>query len=799
MIHGQRDASISDARACPAGSHSPSQAPANHFYAPRSILCVVPCHERAFDLQRLLGDLSQLTVPKGVHFRALIIDNASRTPLTLDGASPALDASLHRLPTNTGGSGGFNAGLAQAIQSSDSPDDLLWLVDSDVRLEPETLSALVAALHESPDAVAAGSALVDPATNTIFELGGAIDRRTGEFIQPLPNPLPTAPIQVEYLAACSLLVRRWAAERAGLMCDIFLNADDIEWTMRLASQGRGPLLVVPASRARHPRPDRMRTLARYYAARNAFVAFAGAQAAGAKGIGMRTRAARAIRETMRAISMHLIGRPDLASLHLAGLRDAARNRTRGPMPTTTPKPSPDHAASRLPQPLRALAQTIANLEGPITLAPSLSQSTRDEIARAARWPVNTAPQNSPGLSALVRALWQCLSGTLPPNAVVSCRGKSDDWILARNVISVDESSATFVATDRTPLSLLTSVAITTLHGTWLAARLALRAVNRPIVAAPHARPKSPNQPLSLSIVIVSFNRADALETTLRALAALPLSTIDAPRQRPEIIVADNASTDQSADRVRALFPDVRLIALDTNTGIEAFNLGVRAAQGDLVLILDDDARPDATSLRAAIEKLESSPDLDAVALHPRHPATNLSEWPFAENSPPRDDFAFMGCGNLIRREAWLRVGGYEPAFFLYRNDTDLALKLLASHRTAVAPDRPPLLRGVHFNPAWVVWHDSPAASRKSRRWFDLATRNWIWLARRHAKGPTRWRAILLGWARAHQLAGRHASDHLAVLHGAFRGIFSPAPKLPTSVEPGAAHNAALRLLLTQRK
>lgn len=753
----------------------------------RTIHCIIPCFDRATDLRALLEDLSRVTRPTATHLHVLVLDNASPTPLTLSGASPTLDATLVRLPTNTGGSGGFNAGLAHAIQTSESPDDLLWLVDSDARLEPEALGALIAALDDAPDAVAAGSALFDPATNTIFELGGAIDRRTGEFIQPLPDPLPSTPIQVEYLAACSLLVRRWAAELAGLMCDVFLNADDVEWTMRLSAQGRGPLLAVPASRARHPRPDRMRTLARYYAARNAFVALSGETAIRTHRIGMRTRAARALRETMRAISMHFIGRPDLAALHLTGLRDAAKHQTRGPMPTPGPASKPPQPTTITTQPSHALAHTIANLEGAVTLAPSLSQETRNEITRAARWPVNSAAPNPPSLAGLARALWQCLSGTLPPNAVVSCRGKSDDWILARKVISIDQSAGTFVTSDRTPLSLLASIATTALRGTWYATRLALRPPKRPIVIAPPTRPPTPHQPLTLSIVIVSFNRVEALETTLRAIAALPLATADTARPRPEVIVVDNASNDHSAERVRALFPDVRLIALNQNTGVEAFNLGVNAARNDLVLILDDDARPDALALRAAIEKLESSPSLDAVALHPRHPITHRSEWPFAEDSPPRDDFAFMGCGNLVRREAWLRVAGYEPAFFLYRNDTDLALKLLASHR------------GVHFNPAWVVWHDSPAATRKSRRWSNLATRNWIWLARRHARGLTRWQAILMGWARAHQLAGIHIRDHLAVLRGASRGLLARAPELPTSARRSDMKSEGLRSLLRQRK
>ena len=147
----------------------------------------------------------------------------------------------------------------------------------------------------------------------------------------------------------------------------------------------------------------------------------------------------------------------------------------------------------------------------------------------------------------------------------------------------------------------------------------------------------------------------------------------------------------------------------------------------------------------------------------------------------------MGWGNLVRRRDWLAVGGYEAGFFLYRNDTDLAMKLLAAGR------------GVRFDPSLTVWHDSPAAATKSTRWFRTATRNWIWLCKRH--GGAGWlRHALMGWAWAHKTAGLSLSAQIAALRGGWNGMFGRAPTLPENVRPdGSALDRLIRLQLSARR
>lgn len=287
--------------------------------------------------------------------------------------------------------------------------------------------------------------------------------------------------------------------------------------------------------------------------------------------------------------------------------------------------------------------------------------------------------------------------------------------------------------------------------------------------------------MDVSVVILSYNRRDALLRTLRELASQGL-----PGKRDalasEVIVVDNASTDGSVEAVAREFPSVRVLALRENTGVAGFNVGAGGASGEFLLILDDDSWPDVGVLPRAVEALRERPTLGGVALVPRHPATRASEWPFARVRT--DACPVFGCGNLMRASAWRSVGGYEEAFFLYRNDVDLALKLLGAGM------------GVLMDPPWTVWHDSPAASRKGERWLRLATRNWAWLCRRHAPwGVTRALALGAGLLTAMRHAGASPRRLAMVLRGELEGLASAPPPVPQGVR---TDGSALRTLLRAR-
>ena len=89
---------------------------------------------------------------------------------------------------------------------------------------------------------------------------------------------------------------------------------------------------------------------------------------------------------------------------------------------------------------------------------------------------------------------------------------------------------------------------------------------------------------TVTIVFVVFNRRDELRESLTRM----LAQSEYDRDRVDVIVVDNASTDGSAAMVREEFPQVQVIVRDENIGASAWNDGFAVARGDFVLILDDD-------------------------------------------------------------------------------------------------------------------------------------------------------------------------------------------------------------------
>lgn len=770
----------------------PASGPRDRFRTCWRVHAVIPAFNRHGDVDRLLGDLGALAVGPA-ELRVVVVDNASDPPLTPT-VPPDCAVEVYRQACNLGGSGGFNAGM-QLVLRDPPPDDIeeaIWLLDSDVRLEPDTLRPLLTVLEHDASIAAAGSVLVDPEGGEAFEAGGRVNPRTGELEQPWPDNLSrlvaTGPgrvpvVEAQYVAACSLLVRRRVVEQAGLMADLFLCGDDVEWCERIRRRTGLRIVAVPASRVRHMRPDRMRTAARYYAARNAFTVIDAAVPPRQR---RRARFVRALRETGRALAQVMLGRDDLAELHLRGLTHAVRGVT-GPAPPATIEYVPFRPLSALPEavrgafprrpPLHVLIQP--DIDTPVVRAAiheALAGRVRMSSQRSRAGPVGRWPAGAEWWAWGVRLM----VGPRADLAVVSARGRPRDWLAGRTIVSVAPEG--FVLRRVTVAGRWWRLTRFAARGLWLAGRLACQSPRRVSCAGsafPVVRPMRPARP-GLSVLILTHNRVAMLRRTLEALGRDPAA------RGAQIIVVDNASRDGTVEMTRRRFPEARVVALPENVGVGGFNAARIWADREMLLVLDDDAVPAPGVLARALALLARRHDLAAVALHPVHPATGVSEWPFALAGPPTDRFPLLGCANLVRAADWDAAGGYDPDFFLYRNDTDLALKLLA------------MGRGVYHDPAWHVWHDSPGAGRKSSRWFRLATRNWCWLCRRHGRGLTAWSAVALGWVHAHRLAGLDPRAHASVLAGVWSGLReSPPPLLLDTARRGSGLRTLLALRLNK--
>ncbi|MDQ6701139.1 MAG: glycosyltransferase, partial [Acidobacteriota bacterium] len=106
----------------------------------------------------------------------------------------------------------------------------------------------------------------------------------------------------------------------------------------------------------------------------------------------------------------------------------------------------------------------------------------------------------------------------------------------------------------------------------------------------------------ISVIVVSHNRIALLRKCLDRLGA--------PGQ---VIVADNGSTDGSA-QLEADYPNVRFIRIPRNFGLtKALNLGLRSSDGELVLFLHEDVEISPGVVQALAAVLDTRPEIGAVS------------------------------------------------------------------------------------------------------------------------------------------------------------------------------------------
>ncbi|HEX2084945.1 MAG TPA: glycosyltransferase, partial [Solirubrobacteraceae bacterium] len=119
--------------------------------------------------------------------------------------------------------------------------------------------------------------------------------------------------------------------------------------------------------------------------------------------------------------------------------------------------------------------------------------------------------------------------------------------------------------------------------------------------------------VDISAIIVNRDAADLLRACLRSMEA----ALDATAMRTELVVVDNASTDDSREMVAREFPGVRLIALERNVGFPAgVNAGIERTTGRWIALLNNDATIDRDALRQVFAR-PIPPDVGTIALQMR--------------------------------------------------------------------------------------------------------------------------------------------------------------------------------------
>ncbi|OAN67744.1 glycosyl transferase family 2 [Sulfitobacter sp. EhC04] len=203
--------------------------------------------------------------------------------------------------------------------------------------------------------------------------------------------------------------------------------------------------------------------------------------------------------------------------------------------------------------------------------------------------------------------------------------------------------------------------------------------------------------LTVSVVIVSRGRPDALRRCLTGVSQLQYPAFEV------VVVADPAGVD--AVQAAGFADDLKVVPFDQPNISAARNLGIGQAAGEIIAFIDDDAVPEPQWLRHLVQPASRSEvaamggyvrgrngisfQWRARSLDPLGEAQELDLHPHQPTvlHPPKGlAIKTEGTNMAFRRDVLVALGGFDPAFHYFLDETDLNMRLArAGHATAIVP------------------------------------------------------------------------------------------------------------------
>lgn len=253
---------------------------------------------------------------------------------------------------------------------------------------------------------------------------------------------------------------------------------------------------------------------------------------------------------------------------------------------------------------------------------------------------------------------------------------------------------------------------------------------------------------TISFITICYN---GFEDTCELIASLQNNVYSISY---EIIVIDNASCEDEAAKIRALYPSVISIRSNENRGFSGGNnIGIHAAKGKYIFLINNDTYIVSDELTSLIERLESHPEIGGVspkirfAFPPQHiqfagftplSRITLRNSMLGFNCP--DDGTFdaahptpylHGAAMIIKREVIEKVGMMPEIFFLYYEELDWSTSMTRAGYE------------LWYDPCYTVFHkESQSTGQLSKLRTYYLTRNRLLYARRNLQGFERFVSIL---------------------------------------------------------
>lgn len=232
----------------------------------------------------------------------------------------------------------------------------------------------------------------------------------------------------------------------------------------------------------------------------------------------------------------------------------------------------------------------------------------------------------------------------------------------------------------------------------------------------------------VSITIPTWNGKHHLEACLPSLARQTYQDF-------EVIIVDNGSQDGTVEWLRENYPEMRIEAQATNVGVTAaFNIGVKAARGEYIVLLNNDTEAEPIWLEELVRVADKYPTAGSVSSKMKvwddrtliHTAGdyytvsgrpgNRGVWQKDDGRWEQEEWIFGPCGGaaLYRRTLFERIGYFDERFGSYLEDVDLAWRAQLAGLGCV------------FAPHAVVYHKISATGGGTFASFYNG-RNWIYV------------------------------------------------------------------------
>jgi len=220
-----------------------------------------------------------------------------------------------------------------------------------------------------------------------------------------------------------------------------------------------------------------------------------------------------------------------------------------------------------------------------------------------------------------------------------------------------------------------------------------------------------------SIIIVNWNAKEFLNGCIESLLSQSFTDY-------EIILVDNASSDDSVNFIKDNFPQVTIIQNKNNVGFaEGNNIGIKNSQGEIIVLFNPDAVADKNWLSQLVDSLQSSKKIAAVTGKMYYLGDKYGKdavfctWskidPYSaspsnfhnDESTSKVDY-LSGAAMAIKKDVLDKIGLMDSDYFLYFEETDLCARMIRAGYDLM------------YVPSAIVWHTvSPLSNSENKIYY----------------------------------------------------------------------------------